>query len=152
MQFESEQGGVIDSPSSAEIERVVKSLDADVNTFAILKREPLTYIQTRTEQGQFELEYQDGDTDRHYQSTRLVSRDEVAQAFTLYAKGDDAWRSLVEWQHLDLSDPPTTQGAPSSSQGGCAGVVLLAGALVLLGWMVAWQLPSVNVQQLGVSL
>lgn len=128
MQLESEQGGLVDSPSSADIERVVQSLDADVNTFAILTRMPLTYIQTRSVDGQFELEYQDGDTDRHYQSTRLLSRDEVEQAFTLYAKDDEAWQTLVEWQHFDLSDLPETHG-DSPSSGGCAGVVLLVAML-----------------------
>lgn len=125
MQLESELGGATNNPSSADIERVVQSLDAEQNTFAILTRQPLTYMQCRVEGDQLELEYQDGDTDRHYQSTRLVSRDEVVQAMSLYAKGDDAWQTLVEWQHLDLSSEPT-HGDAAQSSGGCAGVVLLA--------------------------
>ncbi|MCO6042786.1 hypothetical protein NG895_02595 [Aeoliella sp. ICT_H6.2] len=136
MKLESEQGGVIDTPASVDIERVVHALDGEVNTFAILTKVPLTYIQTRVVDGQFELEYQNGDTDQHYQADRLVSRDEVVQAFSLYAKDDDAWQGLVEWQPLDLSSEPVVHEESLQSSGGCTGVVLLAVVLSVLTWAV----------------
>lgn len=123
MHLETESGAKVTLPTASDLRHAIETLDVDVNTYAILTRSPQAYLQTmRLEEG-FELEYQQGDTDHHYQADRLLTADEVIAAMTYYAADDPKWESIAAWKHLDLS---------ATTKKGCAGAVLLAGAAATL--------------------
>jgi hypothetical protein len=130
MHLETEAGTKFSSPKSSDIRHAIETLDVEVSTYAILTRSPQTYMQTmRLEEG-YELEYQEGDTDHHYQADRLVTADEVIAAMTSYAADDPAWKTMCAWKPLDLS-------ATGPSKKGCAGAVLLVGGVATLA-MLSW--------------
>lgn len=131
MHLETEAGTKFSLPSASDIRHAIESLDVDESTYAILTRSPQTYMQTmRLEEG-FELEYQEGDTDHHYQADRLLTAEEVIAAMDSYAADDPEWKTMVAWQKLDLT-------ATSPTKKGCAGAVLILGGaatLAVLSWL-----------------
>lgn len=97
-------GPVIDDPSSNDIERALRAMEADRNEFAILERGELDYMQTAGGSGDnlYDLEYQEGSLDRHYQ-TDPVPLSSVIEAFQQYARGEDAaWKRRFGWTRLEL--------------------------------------------------
>ncbi|WP_442483218.1 hypothetical protein [Aeoliella sp. SH292] len=130
MHLETEAGTKFSSPSAGDIRHAIDTLDVDESTYAILTRSPQTYMQTMRLEDGFELEYQDGDTDHHYQADRLLTAEEVIAAMDSYAADDPQWKTMFVWQKLDLS-------ATSPAKKGCAGAVLLVGGaatLAVLSW------------------
>lgn len=127
MRIEMENGTAIESPTADHIRQTIEALDADGNTYAILTARPLTYMQTIVCEGGMELEFQEGDTDQHFQASRLLERGDVIWAMQQYASGDEAWRTEFEWNHLDLA---------AASGSGCASVIFwvlsTSGALMWL--------------------
>ncbi len=80
------------------------ALPGGVDSFAILSRDELTYLQAGGGPSEgFLLEYQEGSLDQHYRSSEeSLSLSTVTSAFRLYAAEDPSWRSGVTWKRDDL--------------------------------------------------
>lgn len=104
MRLELENGRTIQDPNTLEIEDHLRTLDGESNGFAILSQSDLSYIQVAggCETG-LSIEYQDGSTDQHYASTAGdASFHDVVEAFRAYAGGDDRWKTMFEWEEIDI--------------------------------------------------
>lgn len=105
-----ENGMVYENPDATEIERALRSLSwATENSFAILEKADLTYMQTAQEDDPnidpqdpfYVLEYQDGSLERHFRAIGPISLDRVIEAFVQYAR-EDSWREALEWERMNL--------------------------------------------------
>lgn len=98
-------------PNDETIKRELKSLAAEDSTFAILSKlsdgTGLTYIQTSIcdNEGGFIIEYQDGSSDKHFRASELVSNDKVIEAFLSYAKQDNHWKQMFNWERVNTGEP-----------------------------------------------
>jgi hypothetical protein len=110
-------GRVIRRPTKEEILCHVEGEE-----FTILSIDPDSYIQCSQlnylygspmlvhrrgaihyEKGHYDLEYQDGSLDTHFQAVdRPITMDRVQSAFLKYLRGDQTWRSDFCWQKMDL--------------------------------------------------
>jgi len=112
MRLTLENGTAYENPDATEIESALRSLSwATDNSFAILERTDLTYMQTAQEDDPnvdpqdpfFVLEYQDGSLDQHFHAVdRPIRLGRVIEAFVQYARDDTAWRQAFEWEQVDL--------------------------------------------------
>ena len=99
-------GGVaVSDPSAARIEEVLAALPGGMDSFAIIAKSELTYMQAAGGPAAgFVLEYQAGSIDHHYWSVRDdLPLGTVTQAFQLYATGDESWQSLATWEKKEIS-------------------------------------------------
>lgn len=101
----------IDQPTPDDIRRVVSFSDHPRRTFAILQDRPGFYIQVAIDDHRnYQVEYQDGTLDRHYEAYVVEHHDddahpglgEVVAAFVSYLRGDDEWRRQFRWTKLEL--------------------------------------------------
>jgi hypothetical protein len=128
VRFEVQGTAPIDDPTPEQVERGLRTFVDDSRDFAILERQPMTYLQTAPNgDGAYLLEYQDGSLDRHYQASRPLRPGDLVAAFNAYLGEDAGWRSRHEWQPLDLR-PQTEAQQP---RGGSRSAVRLALYVVL---------------------
>ena len=93
---------VIENPSDDEIASALASVDRGDSDFVILDQTDLTYIQACSD-GELGLllEYQDGSSVEHFQSTdRAIPLDRATRAFQKYAKGDISWQGELGWRKM----------------------------------------------------
>ena len=104
MKLETENGATIKNPSSAQIEDALRKLADGGGGFAILSQDEMTYLQAAGNRaGGFVVEYQDGDVDSHFEATQgAVPLGDLEKAFRLYAMGDAGWKSMFEWQAIEI--------------------------------------------------
>ncbi len=104
MELSTDGGGAVKSPSASQIEEALRALDSGEDGFAILEASSETYMQAAGDQGAgFILEYQEGDTDRHFKATRAkIPLAEAVKAFQMYAAGDAGWRGMFEWERIEI--------------------------------------------------
>jgi hypothetical protein len=90
--------------TDAQIREALMSLniDRDGEGFAIFARDEMTYVQAGGDsKAGFDLEYQDGGTDRHYRASRTdYSIDEIVSIFSQYRDGSLDWNSVGEWEQI----------------------------------------------------
>jgi hypothetical protein len=111
MRLTLEDGTAIDQPTAEAIERALRTLNwLEDNSFAILERGDMTYLQTaqedvpEVEQPFFVLEYQDGSVSEHYRVCEgPLPLERIIRAFQKYADQDDSWRGEFEWERMELS-------------------------------------------------
>ncbi len=102
LRLQLESGRVIDAPGSEEIAQALRALRLPRNSYAILERTGLDYMQVGLQSsGELIIEFQDGSLDRHY-AARQAPLAKVTAAFQAYAANSPAWRSMFSWQRLDL--------------------------------------------------
>lgn len=76
--------------------------DADRGEFIILSQSDQVFIQASGEcDDPYMMEYREGDGDHHFQCTQDVSKENVQAAFMKYLKGDNSWKTDVEWKQLE---------------------------------------------------
>jgi hypothetical protein len=102
--LETGTGRKLTDPSASQIAEELAALSGGGDSFAVLSRDELTYIQAAGARSEgFVLEYQEGSIDQHYRSTEdNLHLSTVTDVFQLYAVGDSAWRSRATWRHDDL--------------------------------------------------
>lgn len=94
---------VLAQPTSGRVEQVLRSLVDSGDDYAILAAGDQHYVQTAAVPGQedfFDLEYRDGSPDLHYASADSRPIDEVVEVFLSYLRGDNTWRTRVEWKRV----------------------------------------------------
>lgn len=92
----------IDQPTPGRVEQVLRSLTDSGDDYAILAAGDQHYVQTAVVPGRddfFDLEFRDGSSDRHY-GTDSRPIDEVVDVFLSYLRGDNIWRTRVEWRRV----------------------------------------------------
>lgn len=84
----------------ALIIRSLQSLNSDDDSFLILSKDGMSYIQTcKTSGGHYVLEYQEGTPDEHYEcADETLNFQKVSVAFTSYLNGSDGWKTSLTWQ------------------------------------------------------
>jgi len=92
-------------PTPQEIKLAIDSMSlSDDDPFLILEKgaDGMTYIQAMLEENSlWTVEFQDGDLQHHFQSSK-VSTEKVTDMFLAFADGDEAWRTSVNWEHIDI--------------------------------------------------
>lgn len=93
----------IGDPTDDAIREALAGLDkSNDDAFVILGFDELTYVQTSGDVRQgFDLEYQDGSTDRHFRATREdLTLEEIVAVFVNYRDARDDWWADLEFEPL----------------------------------------------------
>lgn len=109
----------------ALITRSLHALNGDDDSFLILSKDEISYIQTcKTSDGHYVLEYQEGSLAVHYEcADEVLNFQKVLMAFTSYLNGTDEWKTSLAWQPL---------GSSSESSNGAARPVKLLVLVVVV--------------------
>lgn len=114
LRFATEELGEIVNPTPGDIEEILNS-DA-FGKFAILSRSDMAFIQAASmwepgdesrsflekhDSDPFRLEYRDGVSGQHWQSTNSVTLGQVKQAFLTYQTGNDSWIDGFTWSQVE---------------------------------------------------
>lgn len=107
----------------ALIIRSLQALGREDDSFLILSKDEMSYIQTcKTSDGHYVMEYQEGSLEDHYEcADDILNFQKVSLAFTSYFNGSDEWKTSLQWQPLGYS----------SSDGSARPVKLLVLVVVL---------------------
>jgi len=70
------------------IAEIIRLLENKEDTFVILEKDALTYMQALWTRDGYDLEYQDGNILEHYWLSELVTQDDVIWALQSYLKGE----------------------------------------------------------------
>ena len=108
----------------ALIIRSLQALDLEDDSFLILSKDEMNYIQTcRESDGHYILEYQEGSLAEHYEcADEMLNFQKVSMAFTSYLNGTDEWKTSFRWEPL---------GSSSASDGSARPVKLLVLVVVV---------------------
>ena len=86
------------NPDDNDIVRSISMVERTIDKegkYVILARSEMTYMQTDTVM----IEHQEGSLDYHYRcSEGYVSLEETSDLFISYARGEDWWKTAVEWE------------------------------------------------------
>lgn len=92
------------SPTPALIRASLVELDVDRDGegFLILERDKMTYLQASGDSRTgFDVEYQEGTDDEHYQVQNApLGLEEVAAIFCDYLQGDVSWEKYGQWSEI----------------------------------------------------
>ena len=77
----------------------LQALNGDDDSFLILSKDEMSYIQTcKKNDGHYVLEYQGGSLEEHYECANdMLNFQKVSMAFTSYLKGSDEWKTSLRW-------------------------------------------------------
>jgi hypothetical protein len=86
---------------SAEQLRAVMSDDRKRGEFVTLIEGPEVFMQAAGEgDGPYQLEYRDGDDERHFCGVGAFRKEDVLRALLWYLEDDARWRTEISWQQL----------------------------------------------------
>ena len=137
MQLRANGDLVSENPDAQAIERRLKDLKGENDSFAILEKAQMTYIRTSGSPADgFVLEYQDGSLDQHFAcSDPDLDSQRVTRAFTLFLDDDQSYKTEFNWEKQDVGD-----GEWSRSTEIIVGAITILGVLILVAsviWKVA---------------
>jgi hypothetical protein len=79
--------------SPSLIDETIRALKGkEVDPFAILSEDAMTYVQTVWTEHGFVLEYQEGSVEEHYEITEFLSVPKVQAIFRYVLNGDNSWK------------------------------------------------------------
>jgi hypothetical protein len=89
----------------ALIARSLQALNGDDDSFLVLSKDEMSYIQTcRESDGHYVLEYQEGSLAEHYEcADEMLNFQKVSMVFTSYLNGTDEWKTALRWEPLESS-------------------------------------------------
>jgi hypothetical protein len=93
-----------------EVAGIIRELDGKADPFLILQHDDMTYMQTLWTPEGFCLEYQEGTTDRHYESKSLLDEETVISCLKAYLAGDSSWENITEFEQKVIRDIPFSLG------------------------------------------
>jgi ribosomal protein S18 acetylase RimI-like enzyme len=90
--------------SSEALRAVIPALAGQENPYAILSgSDPMTFMQALWTPTGHVVEYQEGSVGRHYRTVhRELSAEDVIAAFQSYASGESAWRTMFDYQRVEV--------------------------------------------------
>ena len=114
------------------IEQSIRGLTQEADSFAILEKSHMYYIQTAGDpKNGFVLEYQDGSLEEHFSCTDgHIDTNKVIKAFQSYLAQDRRWLQDFNWEKESLA----SGGSKSAGL-----VVAVVGIVVIIGAMILWQ-------------
>lgn len=96
----------ISNPSAEDIKEAIRSIGKAIpDPYVILQKgaSGYTYIQAiLAGKSLWQVEYQDGHLDQHFAAANSIGTEDLIRMFVSYAHADDAWRSAVEWDLVEL--------------------------------------------------
>ena len=94
----------IPNPTPDDLHRAIHALDTEGDdAFLILIATDMTYLQTAGDPNVgFDLEYQEGSLQNHFRAVNPPTVDDLVRIFTAYAAGSSDWKTLAEWEHVEL--------------------------------------------------
>ncbi len=97
-------GTSVSNPKPGFIRQCVADLGAD--EFLILTAGQERYLQTYLNpDGTFQLEYRDGDYDRHFAAVdTTLPAERISETFENYAAENSVWRDSLEWEKVDFEE------------------------------------------------
>ncbi len=105
MQLDISGARIIQDPTVEEMKEAIDGLKIPHDPFLILGTEGYdSYIQCcgDAEEG-FDLEYQEGSIENHYQAINAnFGANEILARFLSYAAGGNEWHNGIEWEKMDL--------------------------------------------------
>ena len=135
MKLADASGRIIENPTVDAIENEIRALPGGIDSFLILSRDEMTYVQTAGGGGEpFTLEYQDGSLEMHYRAIGDVTLESVIKVFQAYAHERASWRNVVQWEREDLA---------AYQRGSGAKVGMIAGLILVVAVVVYWWLSAV---------
>ena len=122
----------IDNDGLYEIVSSVALVGRSGNSFLILSRNEMSYIQIASaDPNHYVAEYQEDGTSQHYQSLRSdLDQEQVCCLLGSYFQGNDSWKSLVEWKRVNVGNGPTVVGDVSLIL-----VILAFATLLVFAWV-----------------
>lgn len=98
----------------ALITHSLQALSGDEDSFLILSKDEMSYIQTcKTSDGHYVLEYQEGSLEAHYEcADEMLNFQKVSMAFTSYLNGTNEWKTSLAWQPLGSSESSNGAARP----------------------------------------
>lgn len=98
----------------ALLETSLHSLSGDDDSFLILSKDDMSYIQTcRSSDGSFVLEYQEGSLEQHYEcADDMLNHQKILLAFSSYLEGSDKWKTEFTWEPLGSSSASDGSSRP----------------------------------------
>ncbi len=98
-----EDGSEVRNPTHDEIATALSLVDGRSNSFAILESSPASFIQIAGDAAAgFVIEYHTASPNQHYQLVGPAKLEQAVWLFQAYARGDDTWRSVAQWQPIEL--------------------------------------------------
>ncbi len=98
-----EDGSEVRNPTPDEIATALRLVDGRSNSFAILEPSPASFIQIAGDAtAGFVIECHTASPDQHYQLVGPASVEQAVWLFQAYARGDEVWRSVAQWQPIEL--------------------------------------------------
>ena len=101
MTLETGSSPVVKHATEQDLRNAFKD-DEGRGEFIILSQRPEVYMQAGGEDEPFNLEYRDGDAERHYRAEDVFRKEDVERAFVWYLSGDSRWKSEFRWKKIDL--------------------------------------------------
>ena len=92
-------------PSPVAIQKAVSAVEEQKEEFAILERgaSGLRYVQCYGDSEGFQLEYQDGSLQQHYEfAGGLTHKETVLRVFLGFFRGDGKWKQELPWRRMQL--------------------------------------------------
>ncbi|MEV0649380.1 hypothetical protein AB0I28_29400 [Phytomonospora sp. NPDC050363] len=96
----------IDGPTPVRVEQVLRGMLAAGESYVSLDAGEQDYVMALPSEFQgdfYDLEFREGSADRHYEAGDSRPVDEVVEVFLSYLRGDNVWRTRVEWKRVDQS-------------------------------------------------
>jgi|GEM_PF-1238845 len=92
----------------------LQSLSGDDDSFLILSKDEMSYIQTcKTADGHYVLECQEGSLAEHYEcADEMLNFQKVSMAFTSYLNGTDEWKNSLRWRSQNFSSSGVVVARP----------------------------------------
>ncbi len=122
--LETESAGKRSDVSLTDVDDAIDGLSCDAgNAFVILARAERDYVQALCgDDDEFQIEYRDAATDKHFRGKVPLARDRVKEVFGAFYRDDPKWKSLVKWIPADDLTSTKKRGCA----GGTAAMLLLA--------------------------
>jgi len=93
----------------------LSALDGVWDSFLILSRDEMHYVQTCGDKSSgFQVEYQEGTLDEHYECCLLLSFKETVDIFHSYFDGTDDWKQNHSWKKMQLNYSSSGSGSSVS--------------------------------------
>ena len=88
--------------TEALIDTTISALKSEPDSFAILGKDEMNYVQAlKTEKG-FVVQFQNGSLDEHYEFNTYLSRPQTIGLFKEYFFGNKNWQGNLEYSKVDL--------------------------------------------------
>lgn len=102
-------GTSVDKPiDNSLIEESIRSMTGEGDSFVILSKDEMTYLQTSGGPTEgYILEYQEGTLEEHYSCVEpSLDTEQAVRIFQCYLSGDSRWRTDYKWEKGGFGSSP----------------------------------------------